>query len=129
MIAGTLGRPRLLGFLLTIFAAVGLSLGLVGVYGVVAYRIRQREREIGIRLALGAAPARVAASVVVQGVGYALAGLTLGLPAAFVLSRVMATLVFGVTAHGSADVRGPTCGRRLGHRSRVLSTGPESGPH
>ena len=98
MIAGTLGRPRLLGFLLTIFAAVGLSLGLVGVYGVVAYRIRQREREIGIRLALGAAPARVAASVVVQGVGYALAGLTLGLPAAFVLSRVMATLVFGVTA-------------------------------
>ena len=79
MIAGTLGRPRLLGFLLTVFAAAGLSLGLVGVYGVVAYRIRQREREIGIRLALGAAPARVATGVVAQGIGYALAGLAIGL--------------------------------------------------
>jgi putative ABC transport system permease protein len=98
MIAGTLGRPRLLGFLLTVFAAAGLALGLLGVYGVVAYRIRQREREIGIRLALGAAPASVASGVVGQGVRYALAGLTLGLPAAFLLSRVMATLVFGITA-------------------------------
>ena len=60
MIAGTLGRPRLVGFLLTIFAAAGLGLGLVGVYGVVAYRVRQREREIGIRLALGARPKEMA---------------------------------------------------------------------
>jgi len=98
LIAGTLGRPRLLGFLLTVFAAAGLALGLVGVYGVVAYRVRQREREIGIRLALGAAPSSVATGVVTQGLGHALAGIALGLPAAFVLSRVMASLVFGVTA-------------------------------
>jgi putative ABC transport system permease protein len=98
MIAGTLGRPRLLGFLLTVFAAAGLSLGLVGVYGVVAYHVRQREREIGIRLALGAAPSSVARGVVGQGVRHALAGVALGLPAAYFLSRVMATLVFGVTA-------------------------------
>lgn len=97
MIAGTLGRPRLLGFLLTVFAAAGLALGLIGVYGVVAYRIRQREREIGIRLALGAAPSTVAGGVVAQGIRYALAGLALGLPAAFLLSRLMSTLVFGVT--------------------------------
>ncbi len=98
MIADTLGRPRLLGFLLTVFAAAGLSLGLVGVYGVVAYRVRQREREIGIRLALGAAPSSVARGVVRQGISHALAGVALGLPAAYFLSRVMATLVFGVTA-------------------------------
>ena len=99
MIAATLGRPRLVGFLLTIFAAAGLALGLVGVYGVVAYRVRQREREIGIRLALGAHPSMMAKNVVTQGVAYAAAGIALGVPAAFLLSRLMASLLFGVTTH------------------------------
>ena len=99
LIAGTLGRPRLVGFLLTIFAAAGLALGLVGVYGVVAYRVRQREREIGIRLALGAHPSTMAKSVVAQGMRHAAAGVAIGLPAAFLLSRVMASMVFGVTTH------------------------------
>jgi ABC-type antimicrobial peptide transport system permease subunit len=97
MIAGTLGRPRLLSFLLTVFAGAGLLLGLVGVYGVVAYRVRQREREIGIRLALGAEPTRMAHGVLAQGIGHALVGLAIGLPAAFFLSRVMSTVVFGIT--------------------------------
>ena len=97
LIAGTLGRPKLVGYLLTIFAAAGLALGLVGVYGVVAYRVRQREREIGIRLALGARPNAMARHVVRQGALHALAGVALGVPAAFVLSRVMASLLFGVT--------------------------------
>jgi ABC-type antimicrobial peptide transport system permease subunit len=97
LIAGTLGRPRLVGFLLTIFAAAGLALGLVGVYGVVAYRVRQREREIGIRLALGAEPSGMARTVVVQGFRYAVGGVALGVPAAFALARVMRSLLFGVT--------------------------------
>lgn len=97
LIAGTLGRPRLMGYLLTIFAAAGLALGLVGVYGVVAYRVRQREREIGIRLALGARPSSMARSVVTHGVRHAIAGVALGLPAAFLLSRVMSSMVFGIT--------------------------------
>jgi putative ABC transport system permease protein len=96
LIAGTLGRPRLVGFLLTIFAAAGLGLGLVGVYGVVAYRVRQREREIGIRLALGANPSGMARTVVAQGVKYAAAGVALGVPAAFMLARLMSSLLFGV---------------------------------
>ena len=99
MIAGTLGRPRLLSFLLTIFAAAGLGLGLIGVYGVVAYRVRQREREIGIRLALGARPSLMATRVVTEGVQHAIAGIAMGLPAAFLLSRVMSSMVFGVTTH------------------------------
>jgi len=98
LIADTLGRPRLVGYLLTIFAAAGLALGLVGVYGVVAYRVRQREREIGIRLALGARPGEMARSVVAQGAWHAMAGVAIGVPAAFFLSRVMASLLFGVTA-------------------------------
>ena len=99
MIAGTLGRPRLVGFLLTIFAAAGLGLGLVDVYGVVAYRVRQREREIGIRLALGARPKEMARNIVAQGAWHAVAGIGLGVPAAFLLSRVMSSMVFGVTTH------------------------------
>jgi predicted permease len=99
LIAATLGRPKLVGFLLTIFAAAGLSLGLVGVYGVVGYRVRQREHEIGIRLALGANPAAMAKTVVAQGVQYAAAGVALGIPAAFALTRLMASQLFGVTTH------------------------------
>jgi predicted permease len=97
LIAATMGRPRLLGTLLSVFAGTGLLLALVGTYGVVAYRVRQREREIGIRVALGAAPAALASSVVWQGVRYAAFGLLAGLPAALALSRVMRTVVFGVT--------------------------------
>jgi putative ABC transport system permease protein len=99
LIAGTLGRPRLVGVLLTVFAAAGLGLGLVGVYGVVAYRVRQRQREIGIRLALGANPSAMATSFVAQGAWHAAAGVALGVPAAFLLSRVMGSLLFGVTTH------------------------------
>lgn len=97
LVAGTIGRPRLISFLLTIFALTGLGLGLVGVYGVVAYRVRQREREIGIRLALGAHPSSMARTVIAQGMSHAAAGILLGVPAAFLLSRVMGSLVFGVT--------------------------------
>jgi putative ABC transport system permease protein len=97
LIAGTLGRPRLLSYLLSIFAGVGLLLGLIGVYGVAAYRVRQREREFGIRLALGGDPARMSRSVLTQGLAYAAGGLALGLPVALALSRVMASVVFGVS--------------------------------
>jgi putative ABC transport system permease protein len=97
LVAGSLGRPRLLAMLLSVFASVGLALGVVGVYGVVAYRVRQREREFGIRLALGAAPDSIARNVVGQGFAYASGGLLLGLPAAFALTRLMESVLFGVT--------------------------------
>jgi predicted permease len=102
LIAGTLNRPRLLGFLLGVFAGVGLLLGLVGLYGVVAYRVRQREREIGIRLALGADPWRVSRSVMVQGLVYAATGLAVGLPLASWLTQLMDSVIFGVTPHDPA---------------------------
>ena len=99
LIASSLGRPRLLAMLLSVFAASGLALGVIGVYGVVAYRVRQREREFGIRLALGAGPDRIARSVLRQGAAYAAAGMLVGLPAAFGLTRLMESVVFGVTTH------------------------------
>ena len=102
LIAGTLGKPRLLAMLLSLFAAVGLSLGVIGVYGVVAYRVRQQEREFGIRLALGAGPARIARNVARQGFFYAATGLAAGVPAAFMLTRLMDSVLFGVTTHDAA---------------------------
>ena len=97
LVAGSLGRPRLLTLLLSVFASVGLALGVIGVYGVVAYRVRQREREFGIRLALGAAPDSIAKGVLAQGLSYALGGMLIGVPAAFALTRLMESVVFGVT--------------------------------
>ncbi len=97
LLAGTLARPRLLALLLSVFAAVGVLQSVVGLYGVVAVRVRQREREIGIRMALGARPRAMALDVVRQGLGYAVAGVLVGLPAALGLSRFMESVVFGVT--------------------------------
>ena len=73
----------------------GLALGLVGVYGVVAYRVRQREREIGIRLALGAHPSTMAKSGVAQGMWHAAAGVAIG-----IAGRILA-----VSRHGQHAVR------------------------
>ena len=97
LISGSLGRPRLLAMLLSVFAAVGLALGVIGVYGVVAYRVRQQEREFGIRIALGAGPERIARSVLSQGVMYAMAGILMGVPTALLLGRLMDSVVFGIT--------------------------------
>jgi ABC-type antimicrobial peptide transport system permease subunit len=102
LIAGSLGRPRLLGMLLSVFAAVGLALGVVGVYGVVAYRVRQQERDFGIRLALGAAPDRLAQSVLKQGAAYAGVGLLVGVPLAFAATRLMESVLYGVTTRDLA---------------------------
>ena len=72
---------------------------MVGLYGVIAVRVRQQEREIGIRLALGASPRRMALGVIRQGTGYAIAGLMLGIPSALALARLMESVVFGITTH------------------------------
>ena len=102
--AGAAGR-RLLGqrptamWLLAAFAGLALALASVGVYSVLAYTVRQRVREIGIRLALGAPSAGVLRMVVLDGLKPTLAGVVLGLVLAAALVRVMETLLFGVSAH------------------------------
>jgi putative ABC transport system permease protein len=97
LLAATLGRPRLLAVLLSVFAAAGVVLSVVGLYGVVAVRVRQREREIGIRLALGASAGTMAASVVGEGLRQAGAGLLVGVPAAYALTRLLDGMVYGVS--------------------------------
>ena len=97
VLADSLGRPRLLAFLFSIFAAIGVLLSGVGLYGVVAVRVGQRMREMGIRMALGASPRSVARDVVGQGLRFAIGGLLVGLPAAFVLTRYMDSVIFVIT--------------------------------
>jgi putative ABC transport system permease protein len=97
LLAGSLGRPRLVAGLLSTFAAAGVLLSVVGLYGVVVVRVRQREREIGIRMALGASGRTMAAAVVGQGLRHAGVGLLIGVPAALALTRLMASLIYGVS--------------------------------
>jgi putative ABC transport system permease protein len=84
--------------LLETFAAAALLLALVGVYGVIAYSVGERTREIGLRMALGAQGYQVVRMVVQEGAVIALAGIAAGLAAAFLLTRLMASLLYDVTA-------------------------------
>ncbi|HEV2915191.1 MAG TPA: ABC transporter permease [Pyrinomonadaceae bacterium] len=98
MIAGSVARPRFYMLLLTVFAGVGLILTVVGIYGVMAYSVAERTHEIGIRMALGARQRDVLRMVLGHGMLLALAGIALGLAAAFLLTRVVASLLFEVSA-------------------------------
>lgn len=83
---------------LSIFAGLGLILATVGIYGVMAYSVGQRTHEIGIRMALGAQPGTVMRLVLGQGMLLVLIGVAVGLALSFGLTRILASLLYGVTA-------------------------------
>jgi ABC-type antimicrobial peptide transport system permease subunit len=85
-------------WLMTVFGACALLLAAIGIYGLMAYSVEQRTREIGIRLALGAPTSHVKNMVVRQGMLLAVIGLVFGLGAAFLLSRFVETFLFRVQA-------------------------------
>jgi predicted permease len=94
----SLAERRFAMLLLTLFAVLALGLAAVGVYGVMAYLVSQSRRELGIRLALGAAPRDLLWLVVRHGMVTAAIGMALGLAGAFALTRFMRNLLFGVQA-------------------------------
>ena len=97
LVGGSLGETRLVATLLSIYGAATLLLAGAGVYGVLSYSIRQRTREIGVRLALGAAPATVHRTVVRQALGLVLLGVVPGSVAAAFAGRALKGLLFGTT--------------------------------
>jgi putative ABC transport system permease protein len=99
-------QPRFVLLVLGVFAAVGLVLVAVGVYSVIAYTVSRQTREIGIRMALGASRGNVIGMVVRMGLGLIGVGLTIGLAASFAVNRVLASELFGVTAHDPATFVG-----------------------
>jgi len=97
-VAESIARPRLSVWLLAGFAAVALVLAAIGIYGVMAYTVAQRTREIGVRMALGADPVSVKRLVVWQGMQPALIGVAVGMITAFAASRYIASMLYGVSA-------------------------------
>jgi predicted permease len=96
LVANSVAQPRLNLSLLVAFALLALALAAVGVYGVMAYAVTQRTQEFGIRMALGASPADVVKQVLLEGGRLAALGLGLGLIAALALTRLMASMLYGV---------------------------------
>ena len=95
----SLARTSFTLVMLGIAGAMALTLGIIGIYGVISYTVSQRQREIGIRLALGAQGGDVLQMVLRQGAKLALIGVAIGVCAAFALTQLMRNLLFGVTAY------------------------------
>ena len=100
LVESSVGQRKLSMILLGVFSAIALLLASIGIYGVMSYSVAQRTRELGIRMALGAARSRVLALVVGQGMTLAVVGVAIGLAAAFALTRFLSSQLFGV---GSTD--------------------------
>jgi putative ABC transport system permease protein len=96
LVGTAVSLPRLYATLVSTFAAAALLLAVLGVYGVMAFRVAQRQREIGVRLALGAAPSRILVMVLGEGSRLAMAGVVIGFAAAVALGRTVSALLFGI---------------------------------
>lgn len=106
----SMARTSFLLVMLCISGGIAFLLGTVGIYGVIAYSISQRTREIGIRMALGAQRRAVVGAFVQQGMGLTVAGISIGLVIALATMHFMSALLYGVSAHDPTTYIATTCG-------------------
>jgi putative ABC transport system permease protein len=99
VVALSVARQRLHRLLMTLFGGSALLLAAVGVFGLIAFAVQQRSQEIGLRMALGAAPSRVARMVCREGMRVIALGLVGGLIAAYFLANGLQSMLFGIDAH------------------------------
>jgi putative ABC transport system permease protein len=97
-ISQSAARPRLNSVLLEIFSGIAMLIAAIGIYGVLSYSVSRQTQEIGVRVALGARRGHVLRVVMQEGMTMVFAGIFVGLAAAFGVSRLMASLLFGVEA-------------------------------
>ncbi len=129
--ASTMAVERLLSALLSVFGGLALLLGSIGVYGLMAYTVQLRRREIGLRIAMGAPRSAVSGLVVRQAMVLGAAGVTLGLVGSVAAGRVLEGFLFGVSstdlttlAAVSATVLGVTALSSYGPARRAASVDP-----
>lgn len=106
IVAASTADRRFLMIVLAVFAGVGLTLSAVGIYGVVSYAVAQRTREMGIRIALGAAPSKVRNLVVRNAMRMVVAGLVVGVAGALALSRLLGSLLWQVSPSDPLTIAG-----------------------
>jgi putative ABC transport system permease protein len=97
-VSGSLAQRRFALEMVALFALTALFLAAIGIYGVISYIVSERTHEIGIRLALGAQPKTILQMLLGQGLGLALTGAIIGLVCALIVSRLMTSLLYGVSA-------------------------------
>ena len=97
IVEGSIAQPRLLAVLVSVFAALAMTLAAIGIYGTMSYSVAQRTAEIGVRMALGATPQDVFGLVARDGLLLAVAGIAIGATAAVLMGRSLATLLYAVT--------------------------------
>jgi len=96
VVGRAVARPRLIAWLLALFGAIGLALGVLGIYGVLAYAVTQRRQEIGVRVALGATPGSVLGLVIGKGMLLAGIGVAVGVSGAWLLTRSMQSVLYDI---------------------------------
>jgi len=110
LIDHSIAQPRFRTWLIGVFSVFALTLACLGIYGVIAYLVTQRYREIGIRMALGATRGNILQLILGRTLKLTAAGILAGLVAAFFLSRVLSTILFGVTVHDTVTfISVPAC--------------------
>jgi predicted permease len=104
VVEASVAQPRFRTFLLALFAAMALTLAATGIFGVISYSVSCRTQEIGIRVALGASHSAILRMVLRETLLLTFAGMAVGLPCALAASRLVAHMLFGVTAHDPATI-------------------------